>query len=149
MFNSRWYLSARKSPYAIHPVSDKFPQCGFWNSSNISLIEIGHVSSVQGISSTATLFYASLDVVNMFLALCPPVVSHTPEHFRSSETQSHFSVMVALHASLSARSCSLTPACLGSVSTTIESDRYDKRFKQKTRDGWCRNVSFGNTWLQV
>ena len=25
-FSSRWYLCARKSPYALHPVSQKFPQ---------------------------------------------------------------------------------------------------------------------------
>ena len=26
LFSSRWYLCARKSPYALHPVSQKFPQ---------------------------------------------------------------------------------------------------------------------------
>ena len=26
LFSSRWYLCARKSPYAFHPVSEKFPQ---------------------------------------------------------------------------------------------------------------------------
>ena len=28
-FNSRWYLFARKSPYALHPVSQKFPNVAF------------------------------------------------------------------------------------------------------------------------
>ena len=30
-FGSRLYLCARKSPYALHPVSQKFPQRCFWN----------------------------------------------------------------------------------------------------------------------
>ena len=25
-FSSRWYLCVQKSPYALHPVSEKFPQ---------------------------------------------------------------------------------------------------------------------------
>ena len=32
-FSSRWYLCAQKSPYALHPISLKFPQCCLWNSS--------------------------------------------------------------------------------------------------------------------
>ena len=27
LFSSGWYLCAWKSPYALHPVSQKFPQC--------------------------------------------------------------------------------------------------------------------------
>ena len=34
-FNSRWYLGALKSPYALHPDSQKFPQCCLWNSSSV------------------------------------------------------------------------------------------------------------------
>ena len=30
-FSSRWYLCARKSPYALHCVYHKFPQCRLWN----------------------------------------------------------------------------------------------------------------------
>ena len=37
-FSSRWYLCAQKSPYALHPVSHKFPQHRLWNSSNICLM---------------------------------------------------------------------------------------------------------------
>ena len=29
-FSSRWYLCARKSPYALHPVCQKFPQHRLW-----------------------------------------------------------------------------------------------------------------------
>ena len=47
-FSSRWYLCARKSPYALHPFSQKFPQRWFWNSSNVRLIDDGPLSSFQG-----------------------------------------------------------------------------------------------------
>ena len=32
---SRWYLCTRESLYALHPVSQEFPQCCFWNSSKV------------------------------------------------------------------------------------------------------------------
>ena len=38
-FSSRWYICARKSPYELHPVSQKFPQVS--NGSNVRLIEDG------------------------------------------------------------------------------------------------------------
>ena len=37
-FSSRWYLCAWKSPYALHPASQKFPQCWLWNDSNVHLM---------------------------------------------------------------------------------------------------------------
>ena len=37
-FSSRWYLCAWKSPYALHPVSQKFPQRCLWNGSSVHLI---------------------------------------------------------------------------------------------------------------
>ena len=40
-FSSRWYLCARKSPYALHPVCQKFPQRRLGNSSNVRLIDDG------------------------------------------------------------------------------------------------------------
>ena len=40
-FSSRWYLCARKSPYALHHVSQKFPQRCLWNSSNFRLTDDG------------------------------------------------------------------------------------------------------------
>ena len=36
-FNSRWYICVRKIPYALHPVSQKFPQLRLWNGSNVLL----------------------------------------------------------------------------------------------------------------
>ena len=72
-FSSRWYLCAQKSPYALHPVSQKFPQ-----SSNVRLIDDGPLSSFQGRSSSASAFIASLlqaisGVIS--LALYPQLVS--------------------------------------------------------------------------
>ena len=88
-FSSRWYLCARKSPYALHPVSQKFPQRCLWNGSSVRLIDDGPLSSFQGRSSSASSFHASLlqaiDVVS--LALCPQVVSQASQHFRSSEKE--------------------------------------------------------------
>ena len=85
-YSSRWFLCARKSPYALLPVSHTFPQLCVWNSSNVRLIDDGP----QGRSSTASSFHASLlqamdGVVS--LALCQQVVSQAPQHFRASEKQ--------------------------------------------------------------
>ena len=44
-FISRWYLCAREGLYALHPVSQEFPQCCLRNSSNIGLIDDGPFSS--------------------------------------------------------------------------------------------------------
>ena len=73
-FSSRWYLCARKSPYALQPVSQKFPQRCLWNGFNVCLTDDGPLSSFQGRSSSSSSFNASLlqaisDV--MSLALCP------------------------------------------------------------------------------
>ena len=46
-FSSRWYLSARKIPYALRPVSQKFPQRRLWNGPSVSLIDDGPLSSFQ------------------------------------------------------------------------------------------------------
>ena len=59
-FRSRWYLCARKSPYALHSVSRKFPQRPLWNSSNVRLTEDGPFVSFQRRSSTASSVHASL-----------------------------------------------------------------------------------------
>ena len=59
-FSSRRYQCARKSPYALHPVSQKFPQRCLWNGSNIRLIDDGPLSPFQGRSSSASSFKASL-----------------------------------------------------------------------------------------
>ena len=92
---SRWYLCARKNPYALHPISQKFPQSRLWSGSNVRLIDDGPLSSFQGRSSSAPTFHASfLQVIYgvMSLAWCPQVVSALcPQvalrHFRSSKKQ--------------------------------------------------------------
>ena len=40
-FTSRWYLCARKSPYALQPVSQKFSQRCLSNGSNVRLTDDG------------------------------------------------------------------------------------------------------------
>ena len=89
-FSSRWYLCAWKSPYALHPVSQMFPQRCLRNSSNVRLTDDGPLSSFQRRSSSASSFHTfllrAIDGV-MSLALCPQVVSQTAQHFRSSRTQ--------------------------------------------------------------
>ena len=89
-FSSRWYLCARKSPYALPPhLSDTVR-----NNFNVRLIDDGPLSSFQGRSSSASSFNACLlqaiDGV-MPLALCPQVVSQAPKHkLSSSETQATY-----------------------------------------------------------
>ena len=77
-----------KSTYALHPISQKFPQQTFETVSNVRLIDDGPLSSFQGRSSSASSFHVPLlqpiDGV-MFLALCQQVVSQASQHFRSSE----------------------------------------------------------------
>ena len=89
-FSSRCYLCAWKGPYALHPVSQKFPQCPLQNGSSVHLIDNGLLSSFQGRSSSTSSFHASLlqtiDGV-MSLAFYPQVVSQAPQHFISSEKQ--------------------------------------------------------------
>ena len=59
-FSSGWYLCAQKSPYALHPVSQKFSQCELWNSSSVCLIDDGPLSCFQGRSSSTSSFSASV-----------------------------------------------------------------------------------------
>ena len=96
--SSRWYLCARKSPYAFHLVSQNvhqrcLPIICLTDDETVPvarLIDYGPLSSFQGRSFSASSFHASLlQVIDgvMSLALCPQVVSQAPQHFRSSETQ--------------------------------------------------------------
>ena len=83
-------LCVRKSPYALHPVSQKFPERCLWNGSTVRLTDDDPLSSFQGRSSSASSFNASfLQATNgvMSLALCPQVVSQASQKFRSSEKQ--------------------------------------------------------------
>ena len=77
-FSSRWYLCARKNPYALNPVSQKFSQRRLRNGSNVRLIDDGPPSSFQRRSSSDSSFHAyllqAIDGV-MSLVLCPLVVS--------------------------------------------------------------------------
>ena len=88
--SSRWHLCARKSPYAPHPVSQKYPQRCLWNGPNVRLIDGGPLSSFQWRLSSASFVHASLlraiDGV-MSLALISQIVSQAPQHFGSSEKQ--------------------------------------------------------------
>ena len=59
VWNSRWYLYARKSPHALHPVS-RVSQTAHSNSSNVRLIDYGPLSSFQGRSSSASSSHASI-----------------------------------------------------------------------------------------
>ena len=45
LFSSIWYLCARKSPYALHPFSQKFPQRCLWNDPSVRLTDDGPLSS--------------------------------------------------------------------------------------------------------
>ena len=68
-FSSRWYLGALKSPYALYPVSQKFPQCCLWNSSNVCLIDDGPLLSFQWRPSSTSEFihFPPFQVLSMFI----------------------------------------------------------------------------------
>ena len=86
-FSSRWYLRVQKSPYALHPVSQKCLQRCLWNGSNVRLIDDGPLSSFQ-VKLSIFLFTPLASRLSMTsLALCPQVLSQAPQHFRSSEKQ--------------------------------------------------------------
>ena len=42
-FSSRWYLRAQKSPYMLHSISQRLPQCCLWKGSDICLIYNGPI----------------------------------------------------------------------------------------------------------
>ena len=48
------------SPCALHPISQRFPQCCLWSSSSVCLIDKGPLSSFQGRLSSASFFHSSL-----------------------------------------------------------------------------------------
>ena len=85
------YLCARKCPYALHPVSQMFPQCCLWNSYNARLIVGGPVYSPFKEDRRALSLFASNSSRRSMVwrpwLLCPQVVSQAPQHFKSSETQ--------------------------------------------------------------
>ena len=87
-FSSRWLLCTREVPYALHPISQEFPamlplkqfQC--WSDCRWPFL----ILSRKIIEHFLFLCLSLIDGV-MSLALCMQVVSQSPQHFRSSETQ--------------------------------------------------------------
>ena len=70
-FSSRWYLCAWKSPYALHPICQKFPQHRLWNDSNVWLIDDGPLSSFQGrLSSISSLMHMGGRCVCVCISVC-------------------------------------------------------------------------------
>ena len=64
-FSSRWHRSARKGPYALHPVSQQSPQGCPRNSANICLVEHRSFSALEGGMSAASFLHSSfLQAVN-------------------------------------------------------------------------------------
>ena len=87
-FSSRWYLCTWKCSYALHPVSQKFPQNDTFET--VYLTDDGTLLYFQGRPSSTSSFRTSLlqaidDV--MSLALCRHAESQTPQHFQSSKAQ--------------------------------------------------------------
>ena len=87
-FSSRWYLRTWKCSYALHPVSQKFPQNDAFE--NVHLIDDGTLLYFQGRPSSTSSFHASfLPAINgvMSLALCLHVESQAPQHSQFSKAQ--------------------------------------------------------------
>ena len=80
-FRSGWYLCARKSPYVLHPVSQKFPQHCRWNGSNV-LSHWRWPSLVLLRKIIQRFLFPRLSPPGvMSLALCLQVVSQASQHF--------------------------------------------------------------------
>ena len=106
MFNSRWYLGARKSPYAIHLSLRNFPDVAFENSSSVRRIDNGPLSSFRGrLSSASSSHYPRGDRWCDVLAMVPAVVSQAPRHFRFSATQASCDCSFARQSVCSVISC--------------------------------------------
>ena len=85
-FSSKWYLHARKIPYALHPASQKLPSVAF----QTVPVSIRLTVAFSRPFSSASSFHTSLlPVIQgvLSLALCPQVVSQAPQHLRFSTTQ--------------------------------------------------------------
>ena len=94
----------RKAYTCSRPVSQKFPQCCLWNSSNICLTDDGPFSSFWGRSLCASSFQARpLQMTDgvMSLDLSPQVVSQAPPNFRPSEMYTTCNGCLACQSTLS------------------------------------------------
>ena len=106
-------MGSEKPVYAPFRFSEMFPTLPL-NSSNVHLTDDGPLSSLQGRSSSASSFHASLlQAISgvMSLALCQQVVSQAPQHFRSSEAQATCGGCFARHSICSV--ISLDSVCPG------------------------------------
>ena len=54
------YALGKAHNYALHPISERFPQRCLWYDSNVRQTDDGPLSSFQGRSSSASFFHASL-----------------------------------------------------------------------------------------
>ena len=93
----------KKKHYALHPISQKFPQRCLWNGSNVRLIDEGPLSSFQGRSTSVSSFHASLlQVIDgvMSLVLCLQVMSEASQHLDLLRSKPHSAwfLKVLLHA---------------------------------------------------
>ena len=111
-FSSRWYLCTQKSPYALHPVSQTFPQCCLWNGSNVCLIDDGPLSSFQRLTSASSFHASLLQAIDgvMSLAMCPQVVSSFST-FRIFREARHLGGLLCLPGCVHVQSFPFTLAC--------------------------------------
>ena len=89
-FSSRWHRSARKTPYALRPVSHKSPQGCPRNSANICLVEHRSFSTLEGGMSAASFLHSSfLQAINAVMPWLVHVqkVLQASEHFCPAKLQ--------------------------------------------------------------
>ena len=98
-FSSRWHGSARKGPYALHPVSQQSPQGCPRNSANIiCLVEHRSFSSLEGGMSAASFLHSSfLQAVNdvMLWLVRVEKVPQTSEHLCPAKLQTRCDICCA------------------------------------------------------
>ena len=97
-FSSRWHRSARKGPYALHPVSQQSPRGCPQNSTNICLVEHRSLSTLEGGMSAASFLHSSfLQAVNavMFWLVCVEKVPQASEHLCPAKLQTRCDICCA------------------------------------------------------
>ena len=101
-FSSRWYLCTQKSQYyALHPISQKFPQRCLWNSSSVRLID--------WLANSVQLF----DVVFCYRD-SPQMVQNF--ELQAAESVKWVNVLLLLYRKIAGTWCRLISFCLTSMS---------------------------------
>ena len=98
-FSSRYHLSARKNPYALHPVSQNFHHLSWWWMSNYGLIlYLSHYSSLY-LSHYSSLYLSHYKSLPVSLQQSIPVSLQQSTCLVTAVYLSHYSSLYLSHCS--------------------------------------------------